>query len=104
MQQLDRAPKLTSLDLRPHSSSILYWILDTQVERMRVESEKWQSDYVFRIMLWSDEKSKIQIKSKEIQKSYRAFKMQENRLSVNQILMQPQAFAEKVYKNQSCCS
>ena len=51
---------MTSLDLRPHSSSILYWILDTQVERMRVESEKWQSDFVFRIMLWSDEKSKIQ--------------------------------------------
>jgi len=31
----------------------------------------------------------------EIQKSYRALKMQENLLSVNQILMQLQAFIEK---------
>ena len=43
-------------------------------------------------MLWSDEKSK---KSIEIQKSYRALKMKENRLSFNQILMQLQAISEQ---------
>ena len=65
---------------------------------MRVESEKMlkQWDWVFlkvdALERWKIKKSK---KSMEIQKSYRALKMQENLLSVNQILMQLQAFIEK---------
>ena len=65
---------------------------------MRVESEKMlkQRDCVFlkvdALEWWKIKKSK---KSMEIQKSYRALKMQENLLSVNQILMQLQAFIEK---------
>ena len=70
----------------------------SQSERMRVESEKMlkQGGCVFlkvdALEWWKIQKSK---KSVEIQKSYRALKMQEIQLSVNQILMQLQAFAEK---------
>ena len=38
----------------------------------------------------------------EGQKSYRALKMQENWLSVNQVLMQLQVFAQNFFKYQSC--
>ena len=46
-------------------------------------------------MLWRDEKIKI---SMEIQKSYQDLKIQENQLTINQILRQLQAFAEKIVK------
>ena len=69
-----------------------------QFEKMRVELEKIlkQQDCVFLIVdaleRWKIKKSK---KSMEGQKSYRALKMQENWLSVNQVLMQLQVFAQK---------
>ena len=65
---------------------------------MRVELEKilkqQDCDYLIVDTLewWKIKKSK---KSMEGQKSYRALKMQENWLSVNQILMQLQVFAQK---------
>ena len=65
---------------------------------MRIEWEKKykERDYVFlkvdALEWWKIKKSK---KSIEIQKSYRALKMKENRLSFNQILMQLQAISEQ---------
>ena len=74
-------------------------------EKMRVESEKMlkQWDCVFlkvdALEWWKIKKSK---KSMEGQQSYWALKMQENWLSVNQILMQLQVIAQKSLWNQSC--
>ena len=50
-------------------------------------------------MLWSDEKSKT---SMEIRKRYRALNMQENRLSVNQILMQLRCCHIVSFKDRKC--
>ena len=90
-------------NLEPHGGKrkrypLCYATPTPQFERMSIEWEKKykQRDLVFlkvdALEWWKMKKSK---KSIEIQKSYRALKMMENRLSFNQILMQLQAISEQ---------